>query len=94
MRSSGGGVRVTRTPEDPKVVVERRGTEKSVVWSGSRGSRGRKAVKQVGGGVETQPRSGEAEAWIRRVRMTSFVVRIIRSDLPFWGEVYEQDIRS
>ena len=29
MRSSGGGVRVTRTPEDPKVVVARRGTEKS-----------------------------------------------------------------
>ena len=31
MRSSGGGVRITRTPEDPKVVVARRGTEKSVV---------------------------------------------------------------
>ena len=31
VRSSGGGVRVTRTPEDPKVVVARRGTEKSVV---------------------------------------------------------------
>ena len=34
------------------MVVARRGTEKSVVWSGSRRSRGRKAVKQVGGGVE------------------------------------------
>ena len=33
MRSSGGGVRITRTPEDPEVVVARRGTEKSVVWS-------------------------------------------------------------
>ena len=33
VRSSGGGVRVTRTPENPKVVVARRGTEKSVVWS-------------------------------------------------------------
>ena len=33
MRSSGGGVRVTRTPEDPKVVVARRGTEESgVEW--------------------------------------------------------------
>ena len=53
MRSGGGGVRVTRTPEDPKVVVARRGTEKSVVWSGSRRSSGRKAVEQVGGGVET-----------------------------------------
>src|SRR6185369_9783047 len=52
VRSSGGGVRVTRTPEDPKVVVARRGTEKSVVWSGSRRSSGRKAVKQVGGSVE------------------------------------------
>ena len=36
MRSGCGGVRVTRTPEDLKVVVARRGTEKSVVWSGSR----------------------------------------------------------
>ena len=45
VRSSGGGVRVARTPEDPKVIVARRGTEKSVVWSGRRGSSGRKAVK-------------------------------------------------
>jgi hypothetical protein len=52
VRSSGGGVRVTRTPEDPKVVVARRGTEESVVWSGSGRSSGRKTVKQVGGGVE------------------------------------------
>ena len=52
MRSSGGGVRVTRTPEDSKLVVARRGTEKSVVWSGSRRSSGRKTVKQIGGGVE------------------------------------------
>src|SRR6185312_1516407 len=52
VRSSGGDVRVTCTPKDPKVVVARRGTEKSVVWSGSRRSSGRKAVKQVGGGVE------------------------------------------
>jgi len=52
VRSGGGGVRVTRTPEDPKVVVARRGTEESVVWSGSRRSSGRKTVEQVGGGVE------------------------------------------
>jgi hypothetical protein len=30
--SGGCGVRVTRTPEDSKVIVPRRGTEKSVVW--------------------------------------------------------------
>ena len=48
----GGDVRVTCTPEDPKVVVARRGTEKSVVWSGSRRSSGRKTVKQIGGSVE------------------------------------------
>ena len=42
----------TRTPKDPKVVVARRGTEKSVVWSGSKRSSGRKTVKQVDGGVE------------------------------------------
>ena len=53
VRSSGGDVRITCTPEDMMVVVVRRGTEKSVVWSGSRGSCGQKAVEQVGGGVET-----------------------------------------
>ena len=53
MRSGGGGVRVTRTPEeDPKVVVARRGTEKSVVWSGGWGSSGGQAVEQVGGCVK------------------------------------------
>ena len=83
VRSGGGGVRVTRTPEDLKVVVARRGTEGSVVWSGSRSS-GRKAVEQVGGGVEAlSPDARGREAWIRRVRTTSFVVRIIRSTLPF-----------
>ena len=33
VRSSGGDVRITCTPEDTKVVVARRGTEKSMVWS-------------------------------------------------------------
>jgi hypothetical protein len=53
MGSGGGGVRVARTPEDSKVVVPRRGTEKSVVrresWAGSR----RKSVKEIGRGVQT-----------------------------------------
>ena len=35
MRSGGCGVRITRTPEDPKVIVTGGGTEESVVWSGS-----------------------------------------------------------
>ena len=61
MRSSGGDVRVTCTPEDTKVVVAGRGTEKGVVKSGSRASRERKAVEQIGGGVDSHPRSGEAE---------------------------------
>ena len=54
---------VTCTPEDPKVVVARRGTEESVVWSGSRRSSGQKAVEQVGGGVETliQKRGGRED---------------------------------
>ena len=50
--SSGGDVKVTCTPKDPKVVVARSGTEKSVVWNRSMRSSGWKAVKQVGGGVE------------------------------------------
>jgi hypothetical protein len=33
--SGSCGVRVTRTPKDVKVIVPRRGTEKSVVWHGS-----------------------------------------------------------
>ena len=53
MRSSGRDVRITCTPEDTKVIVAGRGAEKSVVRSGSRRSCGRKAVEQVGGGVET-----------------------------------------
>jgi len=48
-----GGVRLTRTPEDTKVIVARRGTKEGVVWSGCRGSSGRKTVEQVGGGVES-----------------------------------------
>ena len=62
MRSCGGGVRVTRTPEDPKVVVARKGTEESVVWSGSKRSNGRNTVNQVGGGVEALG----LEAWGQR----------------------------
>ena len=59
VRSSGGDVRITCTSEDTKVVVAGRGTEKSVVWSGSRESCGRKAVEQVGGSVETlSPETG------------------------------------
>jgi hypothetical protein len=52
VRSSGSGVRVTRTPEDTEVVVVRRVTEEGVV-SRSRTSSGRKTVEEVGGGVET-----------------------------------------
>jgi hypothetical protein len=52
VRSSGRGVRVTRTLEDSKVVIPRRSTEKSVVRRGSRASSGRKAVKEIGGGVQ------------------------------------------
>jgi hypothetical protein len=53
VRSSGGGVRVTSTTEDTKVIVARRGTEESVVRSRSRRSCGRKTVKQVCGNVKT-----------------------------------------
>jgi hypothetical protein len=52
VRSGGGSVRVTRTPEDSEVVVPRRGTEKSVVWGGSWAGSGSKAVDEVGGGVK------------------------------------------
>jgi hypothetical protein len=52
VRRSGSGVRVTRTPEDAKVIVPRRGTEKSVMWRRSGTSSGRKTVEEVGGGVQ------------------------------------------
>ena len=74
MRSGGGGVRVTRTPEDPKVVVERRGTEESVVWSGSRRSSGWKAVEQVGGGVEALDQKGAHDVVHRANHPLSLVV--------------------
>jgi hypothetical protein len=50
--SGGCGVRVTRTPENAKVIVPRRGTEKSVVWCGSGAGSGRKTIKEIGGGVQ------------------------------------------
>jgi len=50
--SGGGGVWVTRTPEDSKVIVARRGTEEGVVWRGSWADSGRKTVEEVGGGVQ------------------------------------------
>jgi hypothetical protein len=37
MRSSGGDVRVTGTPEDMKVIITGRGTKEGVVRSRSRG---------------------------------------------------------
>jgi hypothetical protein len=52
MGSGSCGVRVTRTPEDAKVVVPRRGTERSMVWRGSWADSRRKAVKEIGGGVQ------------------------------------------
>jgi len=52
VRSGDGGVRVTRTPKDTKVIVARRGAEKSVMWRGSWAGSRRKAVKEVGGGVQ------------------------------------------
>jgi hypothetical protein len=48
--SSDSGVRVTRTPEDSKVIVSRRGTEKSVMRRGSEIGSGR--IEEVGGGVQ------------------------------------------
>jgi len=52
VRSGGGGVWVTHTPKDSKVIIARRGTKESMVWSGSWTSSGRKAVKEVSGGVQ------------------------------------------
>ena len=82
MRSSGIDVRITCTPKYTKVVIARRGTEKSVVWSGSGRSSGRKTVKQVGGGVETlSPEAGRQRGLDQKGAHD--VVRIIRSALPF-----------
>jgi hypothetical protein len=48
---SDSGVGETRTPEDAKVIVPRRGTEECVVWRRSGTGSGRKTVEEVGGGV-------------------------------------------
>jgi hypothetical protein len=48
---SGSGVGVTRTPEDAKVIIPRRGTEECVVWHRSGTGSERKTVEKVGGGV-------------------------------------------
>jgi hypothetical protein len=43
--------------------------------------------------ASAQKRAGRC-AWRTRVRMVSLVVRIMHSALPFWEEVYGQDIRN
>jgi hypothetical protein len=87
VRSSCSKVRLARTREDTKVSVGRRGTEESMVRSWSGRSCGRKTVKKVGDGVKALcPEAREQGGWIRRVRMTVFVVRIMRSTLSFCGE--------
>jgi hypothetical protein len=50
---SGSGVGVTRTPKNAKVIVPRRCTEEGVVWRRSGTGSGRKAVEEVGGGVQS-----------------------------------------
>jgi hypothetical protein len=52
MGRSGSGVGITRAPKDSKVIVSRRGTEKSVVWRRSGTGNGRKTVEEVGGCVQ------------------------------------------
>jgi hypothetical protein len=95
VRSRGSKVRVASAPEDTKVSVSGMGTEECVVMSRSGRNGGRKTVEKVGGSVKAVcPEARGRKAWIRRVRMTSFVVRIMRSALPFCGEVYRQDIRN
>ena len=91
VRSGGGGVWVTRTPEDPKAVVARRDTEESLVWSGSRRSSGQKTVEKVDGGVEALNPEARGQRGLDQ-KGAHDVVR--RAALPFWGEVYGQDIRS
>jgi len=91
VRSGGGGVRVTRTPEDPKVVVAMRDTEKSVVWSGSYKSSGRKAVKQVGGGVEALSLEARGQRGLDQ-KGAHDVVR--RANHPLSLAVLRRDIRT
>jgi hypothetical protein len=74
MRSNGNKIRVASAPEDTKVSVSGRGTEERVVRSQSGRSGGRKTVEKAGGGVKALCPEAQGEAWIRRVRMTSFVV--------------------
>jgi hypothetical protein len=83
VRGNGGDVRVTGTTEDTKMIIVRR-VPKSTVRGGSWGGSRRKTVEQVCGGVKTlRPKARGREAWIRSVRMISFVVRIICSALPW-----------
>jgi hypothetical protein len=53
VRSSGSDVRVTGTTENTEVIIARRGTKESLVRRGSWGGIRRKAINQVGGGIET-----------------------------------------
>jgi hypothetical protein len=52
VRSSGNGVRVASTPEDPEVVIARRGSEECLVRSGGRARSRRETVEEVSRGVK------------------------------------------
>jgi hypothetical protein len=66
MGRSGSGVGVTRTLKDAKVIVPRRGTEKSVVWRRSGTGSGWKAVEEVGGGVQALSSEASRERGLKQ----------------------------
>jgi hypothetical protein len=84
--SGGRKVRITCTPKYTKMVVGWRGAKESKAGCGSANHLGRKAIKEVGGGVEAfspvASRNGGVEEHGAMEHMMLLVVRIRCSALP------------
>jgi hypothetical protein len=88
MGRSGGDVRITCTTEDMEVLVRECRAKESNMRVGSTGCLRGETVQQIHDGVEPlSPIVPRSEAWISNMRMTLLMVRIIRSALPFCGDV-------
>ena len=94
MCGSGGQVRITLATKDAQMVIGGRLAEKGMVRCGFLQCLARQNVDQVGGCLQRlDPERLRRDAWNRRERTTLLMEQMMRSALPFWGEVYGQDMR-
>jgi hypothetical protein len=84
MGRGGGNVRITCATEDAKVLVRGCGAKESDMRAGSTDRLCGETIQQIHDDLE--PLSPIAPG-MSNVRMSLLMVRIIRSSLPFYGDV-------